>query len=112
MDDLPDGAWRDMAWIELRKPIRSRMPLWTAAGSAFLPLAVAFLIFVARNPEISQKLGLVGAKANLTAYAGTDWPAYLGLIALVVATGGFFLFVLILSWVFGREFVDGTVKDL
>jgi len=29
-----------------------------------------------------------------------------------MAAGGFFLFVLIISWVFGREFSDGTVKDL
>lgn len=102
----------DLAWVELRKAVRSGMPVWTAMGALFLPLAIAFLIFVARHPEVSQKLGLVGAKANLTAYAGTDWPAYLGLITLVVAAGGFFLFVLVVSWVFGREFVDGTVKDL
>ena len=34
----------------------SRMPLWTALGSLFMPLGMAFLIFVARNPEISNSL--------------------------------------------------------
>ena len=102
----------DMAWVEARKALRSGMPVWTALGAFFLPLAIGFLIFVARNPEVSQKLGLVGAKANLTAYAGTNWPSYLGLITQVIAAGGFFLFVLVLSWIFGREFVDGTAKDL
>ncbi len=101
----------DMMWIELRKAIRSRMPLWTGLGSLFMPLGMAFLIFVSRNPEITQKLGLVGAKADLVAYAATDWPAYLSLFGMIVAVGGFFLAVLILSWVFGREFIDGTVKD-
>ena len=57
----------DMLWIELRKAIRSRMPLLTALGSLFMPLGIAFLIFVAKNPEIPRKLGLISAKANLVA---------------------------------------------
>jgi len=102
----------DMIWIEMRKVIRSRMPLWTALGSLFMPLGIAFLIYVSKNPEISQKLGLVSAKANLIAYSATDWPAYLGLFDEIIAAGGFILFVLIISWIFGREFVDGTLKDM
>ena len=102
----------DMIWIESRKAIRSRMPLWTAMASLFMPLGIAFLIFVSRNPEISQKLGLISAKANLVAYSATDWPAYLGFFGLILAAGGFFLFILIISWVFGREFTDRTLKDL
>ncbi len=107
MNDLSD-----MIWIELRKAIRSRMPVWTALGSLFMPLGIAFLIFVSKNPEISQQLGLISAKANLMAYSATDWPTYLGLFGLIMAAGGFFLFILIISWVFGREFTDGTLKDM
>jgi ABC-2 type transport system permease protein len=77
-----------------------------------MPLGIAFLIFVARNSEISQKLGLVSAKANLIAYSATDWPAYLVLFGEIIAAGGFILFVLIVSWIFGREFADGTLKDM
>ena len=101
-----------MLWIELRKAIRSRMPLWTALGSLFMPLGIAFLMFVAKNPEISQKLGLISAKANLVAYAATDWPTYLVLFGQIIAAGEFFLLVLVISWVFGREFADGTLKDM
>jgi ABC-2 type transport system permease protein len=102
----------DMIWVEARKAIRSKMPLGTALGSLFMPLGVAFLIFVSKNPEISQKLGLVSAKANLMAYAATDWPTYLGLYGQLVAAAGFLLFILIISWTFGREFADGTLKDM
>jgi ABC-2 type transport system permease protein len=102
----------DMIWIELRKAIRSRMPLWTALGSMFMPLGIAFLIFVAKNPEISRKLGLISAKADLIAYAATDWPTYLRSSGQMIAAGGFILFVLVISWVFGREFADGTLKDM
>lgn len=102
----------DMVWIEARKAIRSKMPLFTALGSLFMPLGMGCLIFLAKNPELARNLGLVGAKANLTAYYATDWPSYLGLLALIIAAAGFFLFVLITSWVFGREFADGTLKDM
>jgi ABC-2 type transport system permease protein len=101
-----------MIWIEQRKAFRSRMPLWTALGSLFMPLGIAFLIFVAKNPQISQKLGLISAKANLIAFASADWQTYMGVFGQMIAAGGFVLFVLVVSWVFGREFVDGTLKDM
>jgi ABC-2 type transport system permease protein len=102
----------DMVWIELRKAIRSKMPLWTGLGSLFMPLGVAGLIFLAKAPDLSRKLGLISAKANLMAYSATDWAAYLVLFAEIIGAGGFFFFVLAVSWVFGREFADGTLKDL
>lgn len=102
----------DLIWIETRKAIRSRMPLWTTLGSLFMPLGVTFLILLAKNPEISQKLGLVSDKANLIAYSATDWQSYLVLFAEIISAGGFFFFVMVTSWVFGREFTDGTLKDM
>ena len=102
----------NMLWIELRKAIRSRMPLWTALGSLFMPLGIGFLLFIAKNPAIFQKLGLINAKANLMAYSVTDWPTYMVLYGQIIAAGEFFLLILAISWVFGREFADGTLKDL
>ena len=102
----------DVVWIELRKAQRSTMPLFTTLGSLFMPLGIAFLIFLAKNPDLSHKLGLVSAKANLTAYFATDWPSYMALCGQIIGAGGYFLFVIVISWVFGREFADGTLKDL
>lgn len=107
MDNLSD-----MIWTELRKAIRSRMPLWTGLGSLLMPLGIAFLIFVSKNPEVSKQLGLISAKANLVAFSASDWPTYLGMFGLLISAGGLILFVLIISWVFGREFTDGTLKDM
>ena len=101
-----------MIWIEWRKALRSKMPLWTALGSMLMPLGIAFLIFVAKNPEISQQLGLVNAKANIVAYAATDWATYLRVYGEMIGAGGLILFILITSWIFGREFSDGTLKDM
>ena len=102
----------DMLWIELRKALRSKMPLYTAVGSLLLPLAMAFMLFVSRNPEISRKLGLISAKATLMSDLAATWPAYLALFAQILAIGVMVLVVLAISWVFGREFTDGTLKDL
>jgi ABC-2 type transport system permease protein len=102
----------DMIWIEFRKAIRSRMPLWTSLGSLFMPVGMASLILIAKNPEISQKLGLVSAKANLVSYSATNWSTYQVLFAEIISAGGFFFFIIATSWVFGREFADGTLKDM
>lgn len=102
----------DMVWIESRKALRSKIPFFTSLVALFMSLGVAFLIFISKNPELSRKLGLISAKANLMASAASDWPTYLGLVAQMIALGGLFLFILIVSWVFGREFADGTLKDM
>ncbi len=102
----------NLFWIEWRKAVRSRMPMWTTLGALFMPLGITFLLLVAKNPDISKKLGLVSVKANLFAYAATDWPAYFSVYAEIISAGGLIFFILVISWVFGREWVDGTLKDL
>ena len=102
----------DMLWIEQRKALRSKMPLFTALGSLVIPLGLAFLLFVSKNPDVSRRLGLISTKATLMADTAANWPVYLGLFAQILAMAGMILFVLAISWVFGREFSDGTLKDL
>src|SRR5512135_3499002 len=112
MEDRSMHNLANMIWIESHKAIRSRMPLWTTLGSLFMPFGIAFLIFVAKNPAVFQKFGLVSAKANLVTYSATDWSSYFVLFAQIITAGGFFFFVMTVSWVFGREFADGTLKDM
>lgn len=100
----------NMLWVELYKVSRSRMPLYTLLGFLLMPLVGAFFMIVLKDPELARQSGLISTKAQLM--AGTaDWPTYLNILAQAVAVGGILLFSLIGSWVFGREFVDGTVKD-
>ena len=98
-------------WIELRKAARSRMPLFTALGFLVLACGLAFLMFIYKYPTFARSIGLISAKANLAGGAAT-WPYFLGVLGQAIAIGGLLLFSLVESWVFGREFADGTLKDL
>jgi ABC-2 type transport system permease protein len=86
--------------------------MFTILASMLMPIGIAFLIFIAKNPAVSDKLGLLNAKANLLAYSAIDWQSYLLLNGQIVAAAGFLLSILVISWVFGREFTDGTLKDM
>jgi ABC-2 type transport system permease protein len=101
----------NMIWIELRKIIRSQLPLFTALGFLMMPLIGALLIFIYKDPQLARELGLLGTKANLLIISA-DWPGYLTIMVEFTTLGGFFFFCLVISWVFGREFTDGTLKDL
>ena len=94
------------------KARRSRMPLLTALGFSLFPLALGFFMIVLKDPELARRYWLISAKAQIITGGVADWPTYLRLLALSSALGGFMLFSLIGSWVFGREYSDRTVKDL
>jgi ABC-2 type transport system permease protein len=88
------------------------MPLVTALGFSLFPLAIGFFMFVLKDPELARRYWLISAKAQIMTGGVADWPTYLRLLALASAMGGFILFSLIGSWVFGREYSDRTVKDI
>ncbi len=67
-------------------------------------------MFVLMHPTLAQQSGLVGAKAQIAGEA--NWTAYFVLHAQMIGIGGLIIFGFIMSWVFGREFTDQTVKDL
>ena len=98
-------------WVELLKARRSRAPWVTALAFAMLPIVGGFFMIVIRDPEMARSLGLIGVKAQIV--AGTvDWPAYLNFLTQATTMGGWIVFGLICTWVFGREYSDHTIKDL
>jgi ABC-2 type transport system permease protein len=100
-----------MVWVEFLKAARSKLPLFTTIGFMLIPLVALFFMVILRDPEYARRAGLISDKAQMMA-GSADWPTFLGLISQAVAVGGLLLFSLIVSWLFGREFVDGTLKDL
>lgn len=75
-----------------------------------IPLMMGLMMFVAKNPAIAAKLGLVGTKSSL--FGRNDWPGFMGLLLQSLASIGYIGFGFVTSWVFGREFSDRTLKDI
>ena len=98
-------------WAEILKAYRARISLLTSAGFLLLPLAGGLFMLILKNPEQARSMGLISAKAQLT--AGTaDWPSFWMMQVQGMAIAGAILFALITSWVFGREFSDHTAKEI
>ena len=96
---------------EFLKSRRSRVPWGVAVGFSIAPLVMGLFMVILKDPEAARALGLLGAKAQLT--AGTAyWPTYWSLLGQAVTVGGSILFAFLTAWVFGREFADRTVRGL
>jgi ABC-2 type transport system permease protein len=102
------GAAIATEWLKAR---RSRVPWAIAVGFTIIPLITGLFMVILKDPEAARRLGLLGAKAQLT--AGTaDWPTLFNMLTQAVAVGGEILFTFLTAWVVGREFADRTVRGL
>jgi ABC-2 type transport system permease protein len=105
------NALRAAIGTELLKARRSRVPWGVAVGFSVAPLVSGLFMVILQDPERARSIGLIGAKAQLT--AGTaDWPTFLDMLGQAVAIGGAILFAFLTAWVFGREFADRTIRGL
>jgi ABC-2 type transport system permease protein len=95
---------------ECMKLRRSRIFWITILIFIIIPLMMGLMMFVAKNPEMAAKLGMVGTKATL--FGKNDWTGFLGLLIQSIASVGMIGFGFVTSWVFGREYVDRTIKDI
>lgn len=98
-------------WIETLKMRRSKVPLFTTLGFSMIPLMGGLFMIILKDPEAARSMGLISMKAQIA--AGTaEWSSLFNLLTQAIAVGGFILFGIVTSWVFGREFSDHTVKEL
>jgi ABC-type transport system involved in multi-copper enzyme maturation permease subunit len=82
---------------------------WIAFSLA--PLMGGVFMLIMRNPAALVKAGGLQAKAQVMHFAA-NWEAYLGMLSQAVGVGGILVFGFVASWLFGREYSDGTAKDL
>lgn len=93
--------------VEARKTAGARVAWWTAAlfGAGIVLIAVGTKAAIAGgDPEVLAKLGPSSARA--------DWRGLTSLVLQVCAAGGFLAMGVVLSWLVGREFPDGTIGAL
>ena len=97
-------------FIKLR---RSKVTWLTFAVYTFIVAMGALFMWLMMNPGVARSLGLLGQKANI-ALAGqsADWPSFLTLVVEMGGLGGAMLCSIIVAYVFGREYVEGTAKNM
>jgi len=99
-------------WTEILKIRRSKILWITFLFYLFMPFMIGLLMFVQKYPEISGKLGMIGAKASMLTFGEANWSAYFDLLNLIISMIGIIGFGFVTTWVFGREYSDRTVGDL
>jgi ABC-type transport system involved in multi-copper enzyme maturation permease subunit len=96
---------------EFMKLRRSKITWTTLAVYAVGPLAAALFMVIIKDPEFARRAGLVNQKAHLIV-SSADWPSYLSLILEMAVMFGMILIGVIVSYVFGREYTEGTAKNM
>ena len=95
---------------EVVKAFKSKMFWATIIFFSFIAVMLAFLMLVAKHPEIAGKSEVLDMKASLI--SKPDWTTFFGLLLQMVLTVGSLGPAIVTIWVFGREYSDRTIKDL
>ncbi len=86
--------------------------LWvTFIAFALAPIMGGIFMLIMRDPEALAKAGALHTKVQVM-HIVADWNSYLGILTQAIGIGGVLVFGFVASWVFGREYSDGTAKDL
>jgi len=96
---------------EFLKLHRSKVTWLSLAALSLGPLAVALFMWIVREPGRARQLGLLGSKADLAGISAT-WPSFFSMLAMIVGMGGLLLLAFIVAFIFAREYVEGTAKNL
>jgi ABC-2 type transport system permease protein len=75
------------------------------------PVMGAVFMVILGQPDGAAASGTLGAKAKVMQLTA-DWSSYLDILTQAVGVGGILVFGFVASWLFGREYSDGTAKDL
>ena len=96
---------------ELLKNKRSPIAWITFIVFALAPLMGGLFMLMLQHPEAMPKAGMMKNKAAAMAMTA-DWNSLLLMQSQALGIGGVLLFGFVASWLFGREYADGTAKDL
>jgi ABC-type transport system involved in multi-copper enzyme maturation permease subunit len=96
---------------EVIKNRHSRITWVTFIAFALAPVFGGVFMFLMKDNGAEGLSGAFKSKAVLMSFEA-NWNSYLGLLSQAVGVGGVLIFGFVASWLFGREYSDGTAKDL
>lgn len=103
--------FRRILATEFLKLRRSKITWLSLLAYSIGPAVGGLFMWILSEPDRAKQLGLLGTKAQ---FAGTtaDWPTLFGLLIQITGIGGMILLAVIAAYVFGREYAEGTAKNL
>lgn len=107
---MHDAGFKEALAAEWLKFRHSIVPFVTLTIFTIMSVVGAFFMVILKDPIQARRMGLIGAKAQLAGQA--DWTSYMGFISEMVSVGGLITFGFLITWIFGREYADRTLKDL
>lgn len=96
---------------EILKNRHSRIIWITFLAFSLAPLFGGTFMLLMKGNGYEGLSGAFKSKAVLLSFEA-NWNSYLGLLSQAVGVGGVLIFGFVASWLFGREYSDGTAKDL
>ncbi len=96
---------------EFLKNKHARIVWVTFVAFALAPVFGGVFMFMMKGNGAEGLSGAFKAKAVLFSFEA-NWKSLLGLLSQAVGIGGILIFGFVSSWLFGREYSDGTAKDL
>lgn len=103
----------DVLATEIAKLRRSKVTWMTLAVWTFMVAVAGFFLWMMMNPGLAEKVGLIGQKAQFAfGSQSVDWAAFLGFIVEMAGIGGLIMSSVIVTYVFGREYAEGTAKNM
>lgn len=96
---------------EILKNRHSQIIWITFLAFSLAPLFGGTFMYLMKGNGYEGLSGAFKSKAVLLSFEA-NWNSYLGLLSQAVGVGGVLIFGFVASWLFGREYSDGTAKDL
>jgi ABC-type transport system involved in multi-copper enzyme maturation permease subunit len=96
---------------EVLKNRHSRIIWITFIAFSLAPVFGGVFMLLMKGNGYDGLSGAFKSKAVLMSFEA-NWNSYLGLLSQAVGVGGVLIFGFVASWLFGREYTDGTAKDL
>lgn len=96
---------------EFLKNKHARIRWVTVIAFAIAPLFAGVFMFLMKGDGQEAISGVLKTKADVMGIKA-DWQSLLSVLSQAVGVGGVLIFGFVTSWLFGREYSDGTAKDL
>ncbi len=96
---------------ELMKLRRTKVTWLSLLAFALGPAGGALFMWIVEHPGMAERMGLLGTKADLLGIEAT-WSGYFAMLTQMVGLVGQLVLAVIAAYVFGREYVDGTARNM